>query len=347
MTKLLSDIISQPGQLLQSLDHSLSAGMNTMNQAAKVLRSADRVYITGIGASWNAGLAIQAAFNETGKEAVLVDSSEFLHFQKPQVNATVIFLSRSGKSVEVVGSLVLCKAAGARTIAITNDGDSPLARGSDICLLTRVSFDHGISVNTYTSLILTGLILASCLSPSFSGTATARALEHVLGQVALKMNQWQDHISGSGWLQQDAPAYFLARGGSLASAFESMLLWHEGVKHAAVAMTTGSFRHGPQEVLVRGVPVGMWIDDRAARDHDFRLLVDLQKAGIKTISMGSDMPAGLEGLVLEIPAVPYPFQPIINIIPMQLAAEQLSRLKGEDCDSFRFCMPVVDREGGL
>ncbi len=347
MTKLLSDIISQPGQLLQSMDHSLSAGWNTMNQAADMVRSADRVYITGIGASWNAGLAIQAAFNETGKEAVLYDSSEFLHFQKPQANATVIFLSRSGKSIEVVGSLATCRAAGARTIVITNDGESPLARDSDICLLTRVNSDHGISVNTYTSVILTGQILASCLSPSFSGTATARALEHVMGQVALKMNQWQDRINGSGWLEQDAPAYFLARGGNLASAFESMLLWHEGVKHPAVAMTTGSFRHGPQEVLVQNIPVGLWLDDREAREHDFRLLVDLQKAGIKTLAMGSDMPAGLEGLVMEIPGIQNPFQPLINIIPMQLAAERLSRLKGEDCDAFRFCRPVVDREGGL
>ena len=36
-----------------------------------------------------------------------------------------------------------------------------------------------------------------------------------------------------------------------------------------------------------------------------------------------------------------------GVLPVQLAAERLSRLSGVDCDSFRICSYVVEDEHGL
>ena len=38
---------------------------------------------------------------------------------------------------------------------------------------------------------------------------------------------------------------------------------------------------------------------------------------------------------------------MIDIVPAQLAAEYLSRLAGVDCDSFRVCSYIVEKEYGL
>jgi hypothetical protein len=38
---------------------------------------------------------------------------------------------------------------------------------------------------------------------------------------------------------------------------------------------------------------------------------------------------------------------LIEIIPIQIAAERLAILRGEDPDSFRLCSYIVENEGGL
>jgi glutamine---fructose-6-phosphate transaminase (isomerizing) len=347
MTKFLKDILNQPEQLQQSLDYSLSDGWNEFEKASKLIRSAKTFYISGIGASWNAGLSIQSAFNELGIPAILSDSSEFLHFTIIPKNSVVLFLSRSGKSIEILNSLAKCKATGCKIISITNDSDSPLAKQSDVCILTHVDFDNSISVNTYTSIILTGQLLASGFADSFSKKEISQSLKQTFEQVKPKILQWQDVLKNSGWLDKDSSTYFLARGSSLASAFESMLIWQEGAKQPASAMTTGAFRHGPQEILINRLTIGCWVDNQIAREFDFKLLNDLYDKGISLMTIGYHLPADLKGIKIEIPEIIYTFQPLINIIPMQLAAELFSRIKGEDCDSFRFCNFVVEEEGGL
>ncbi len=347
MTKFLEDILKQPEQLQQSLEYTFSDGWNEIEKANRLIRSAKTIFISGIGASWNAGLAIQAAFNELGIPSILCDSSEFLHFTIIPKSSVVLFLSRSGKSVEIVNSISKCKASGSKIISITNDANSTLAKQSDVCLSTHVDFDNSISVNTYTSIILTGQLLVSGFAETFSKTALSHSLKQSFKQVQLRMLQWQEEIINSKWLDKESTTYFLARGSSLASAFESMLIWQEGAKQPASAMTTGAFRHGPQEILLNRLSIGCWIDNQIAREYDFKLLNDLHSQGISLLTIGFNLPLDLKGMKIEIPEIIHTFQPVINIIPMQLATDHFAEIKGEDCDSFRYCNFVVEHEGGL
>lgn len=347
MTKYFEDILKQPEQLQRSLDYTLNEGWAEVEKAIALIRSTKTIYISSIGASLNAGLAIQSTFNEVGIPTHLCDSSEFLHFTNIPEKAVVILLSRSGQSVEVVNSLAKCRAAGAGIISITNSAESALGQKSDVCLLTQVDFDHSISVNTYTSIILTGQLLASALKPPFSKAELSKSLKQAFNQLIPEIPKWKEIIDQSDWLNKDYSSYFLARGTNLASAFESMLIWQEGAKQPASAMTTGAFRHGPQEILINKLNIGIWIDQKIARENDFKLINDMHAQGVRILTVGNKLPADLKGLKIEMPEILYSFQPLINIIPMQLAVDRFASIKGEDCDSFRFCNFVVEHEGGL
>jgi hypothetical protein len=52
-------------------------------------------------------------------------------------------------------------------------------------------------------------------------------------------------------------------------------------------------------------------------------------------------------LVLQLPEILPEWQFLIDIIPVQLVAERLSRLSGVDCDSFRLSSYIVEDEFGL
>jgi glucosamine--fructose-6-phosphate aminotransferase (isomerizing) len=158
---------------------------------------------------------------------------------------------------------------------------------------------------------------------------------------------WQGQIENSGWLAPHSTTYFLARGSSLGSAYEARLMWEEGVKSPATAMGTGSFRHGPQEIVGEDVRFGMWIDGAKMREQDLAVARDLRQLGARVMLIGQQLPEDAGDLVFQLPEIPSEWQFLIDIIPAQLVAEQLARLSGVDPDTFRLCSFVVEDESGL
>ena len=63
--------------------------------------------------------------------------------------------------------------------------------------------------------------------------------------------------------------------------------------------------------------------------------------------VGENLPQNAGDLVFQLPTSPLHWQFVIDVLPVQLAAERLSRLAEVDCDSFRLCSYVVEDEHGL
>jgi len=336
-TKLLRDILRQPAELEALLDRTRP------QRAAAILREARDVYVAGIGASWNAGLGILPFFLRSGRTACLADASELMHQNTFLPGSAILALSRSGKSVELVRIAELAEARDLRLVAVTNAPDSPLAAGADEAVLTGVGFDHGVSVVTYSAIALAGALVAA---GSIKREETDR-LRHAFREMPERMEAWREQMGRSSWFATEAPTYFLGRGSSLASAHEAMLLWEEAAKAPASAMTAGGFRHGPQEVAAPGLRVGLWIDGERRRREDLSLVRDLRQLGARVMTIGQDLPDDAGDLVINLPAVPAAWQFVVDVVPAQLAAEHLSRIRGVDCDSFRLCSYVVESEGGI
>jgi glucosamine--fructose-6-phosphate aminotransferase (isomerizing) len=348
MTALMQDILNQPQELSRSLEHTLGPGREALASAARIVDRVERVILTGIGSSWHAGMAILSLFEAAGRPASLIDASELLHFAEIPRNSALLVLSRSGRSVEVVSLLDKARRAGAPIIGITNTPDSPLAQGAEVTMRLAAAFDHNVSVTMYSALPLAGGLLAAAVLGSLDSALTT-ALGDALSASRQALDGWRQQVQETAWIAPDAPTYFLARGGSLASCHEARLLWEEAAKSPATAMTTGGFRHGPQEILGPGSPlrVGLWIDGERLRDQDLALAADLRRLGASVMLVGQDLPLDAGNLVFRLPAIPAAWQFLIDIIPVQLAAEHLSRVRGVDCDAFSICPYIVEAEGGL
>jgi glutamine---fructose-6-phosphate transaminase (isomerizing) len=345
-TRYLRDILRQPEELGRWLAEARGAFREDLSRAAAILREARDLYIVGIGASWNGGLAAQSFFAAAGRPACLVDASEFLHQKAFRPGSAVLALSRSGKSVEMVRLLDVAADAGARVVAVTNAPDSPLGRGADATVPIGAAFDHGVSVVTYSAIALAGAVVAASAAGTVNFTELA-ALRKAIERLPDAIAGWRDALRGHGWFAPDAPTYFLARGASLASANEAALLWEEAAKAPARALTAGGFRHGPQEIASPGLRVGLWIDSERRRREDLALARDLRRLGVQVMAIGRNLPADAGDLVFTLPEVPPAWQFVIDVIPVQLAAEHLSHVRGVDCDTFRLCSYVVESEGGL
>ncbi|HTQ54480.1 MAG TPA: SIS domain-containing protein [Bryobacteraceae bacterium] len=345
MTKLREDILLEPATMEACLNRLLSQSKAEIEAAARLVSAASRVLVVGIGSSWNASLAVCAAFERTGIASQPWDASELLHFGGRPAGAVAVVLSRSGRSVEVVRLLDRFQAEGCPVIGVTNTPDSPLGTRADVVLRLEARFDHMVSVSMYTGLVLGGYVIDAGAGGKLA--ALGEALGQGFRQAGQMLDGWSRQIAGSAWLSPASPAYFLARGGSLASAQEARLLWEEAAKAPATALTTGGFRHGPQEMVRPGLCVALWVDAETLREPDLQLAADLRSAGACVLLIGQNLPSDAADLVLNLPSVPAAWQPAVDIIPVQLAAERLAGLRAENCDAFRYCPYIVDYEGGL
>jgi glucosamine--fructose-6-phosphate aminotransferase (isomerizing) len=280
--------------------------------------------------------------------------------------------------VEIVQLLRKARESGAVVIGITNVADGTLALEAQIPIVVPVALDHAISVNTYTTLALAAGVLAGLVTGEGAAfpqglkpnAATSSMSEPFEAQRELKVRPandvrladsllqafaaasraitgWQAQIESSEWLAPRSTTYFLARGSSLGSAYETRLMWEEGVKSPATAMGSASFRHGPQEIVGKDLRFGIWIDGTRMREQDLALARDLRKLGARVMLIGQRLPDDAGDLVFQLPEIPSEWQFLIDIIPAQLVAERLARVSGSDPDTFRLCSFVVEDDGGL
>jgi len=346
MTHFLKDILRQPGELQRALDRLTGPDRAQLDRAAGAIRAARHVYLTGIGASWHAALSAGVLFDLGGNPVYLRDASELLHFAKIPADSTILVLSRSGQSIEIVRLLDKARAAGATVVGISNAADGTLARGSEIAVVVPTDRDHGISVNTYSTLGLAAGLLAAVAAGNLD-SALIHSLSRALEDCVDSLQTWQEQVKDSQWFEPAAPYYFLARGASLGTCYEARLLWEEGVKHTATAMSTGNFRHGPQEISRPGLRVGLWTDATLMREEDLAVARDLERLGASVMLIGQKLPRLGAALTMQLPEIPAEWQFLIDAMPVQLGAEYLSRAAGVDCDSFRVCSYVVEGESGL
>jgi len=346
MTQFLRDILRQPHELKRTIDFLLGAARPALDAATSAIRGARHVYLTGIGSSWHAALCAGTLFNLGASPVYLYDAAELLEFAELPTESVVIVISRSGRSIEIVKLLAKARESEAKVIAITNSAEGPLAQGAQIPIAIPIELDHAISVNTYSTLAATAGILAGAAVGTWSASLAA-TLSASFVNTAAAVSGWQTQIANTRWFAPQAVTYFLARGSSTGSCQEARLLWEEGVKSPATAMNTGSFRHGPQEMVAAGTRFGIWIDAERMRAQDLAVARDLRKLGAAVMLIGQNIPEDAGDLVFQLPSAPPGWQFLIDIIPAQLAAEKLAQLSGVDSDTFRYCSFIVEDEYGL
>src|SRR5512136_1496560 len=106
----------------------------------ETLRQRGKLVIVGIGKSGNVGQKIAATLTSTGSTSVVLNSVDALHGDLGIVSDgdTILALSYSGESEELLNLLPPLKRFSVKIVAVTGAPKSSLARYSDIVLNVRV-----------------------------------------------------------------------------------------------------------------------------------------------------------------------------------------------------------------
>jgi DNA-binding MurR/RpiR family transcriptional regulator len=112
----------------RTIDYLIGPGQQALQKASSLILSARDVFVTGIGASWNAALCAGTLFYLGGRPAYIQEAGELLHFTAIPRGSVIVTISRTGRSIEIVQLLAKAEASGATLIGIPNSADSPVAK---------------------------------------------------------------------------------------------------------------------------------------------------------------------------------------------------------------------------
>lgn len=131
--KSLSELSKKYKQNSKFLESAINIIVNTVNSDGNII-------LTGMGKSGHIAQKISATFASTGTPSFYLHPAEALHGDLGRISRkdTVLALSYSGKSSEIVALLPSIKRYAHKLIVISGDENSPLAKAADVFLTGAV-----------------------------------------------------------------------------------------------------------------------------------------------------------------------------------------------------------------
>jgi len=131
--RVISLEIEELSRLLGRIDASFTAAVEVLRETVE---SGSKILVVGVGKSGNIGSKLAATLNSTGAPAAVLNCQDAIHGDLGLVNSgdSVIALSYSGETEELLALLPHLKRRKVRIVAITGKPGSTLGRAAD-CVL--------------------------------------------------------------------------------------------------------------------------------------------------------------------------------------------------------------------
>jgi len=334
MSYLEQEIASQPEVIARLLDREAAR----VSRIVTELSRCSYALIAARGTSDHAATYATYAWAAlAGYPAALATPSLYTLYNMPPRldNALVVGISQSGQSPDIVAVLEEGRRQGRPTLAITNDGSSPLAAAADQVIELHAGIERSVAATkTYTAQLVVMALLAAAWSGDQQRLSELYQLPEALSTT----------LAGAAEVAQRAERYrymeqivIIGRGYNYATSFELALKLKELTYVMANAYSSADFRHGPIATVAEGLPVLLLMPRGAAFDDMRELAAELQSRGAELLVATDDGAAHALATTLLPLAAPVPewLSPVTAIVPGQLFALHLALAKGYDPDQPR------------
>jgi glucosamine--fructose-6-phosphate aminotransferase (isomerizing) len=336
-SQFLAEIREQPDALLRLLDQSRSFAEVG---AAMLARESTLVRLVGHGSSDNAASYGIYAFGLIPRWTALRDSITLTVYYDsgPELrDSTVIGLSQSGRTPDVVEYVTQAREGGAFTVALTNDPDSDLAVAAEAVIPLGAGPEQAVAATkTYSNQLAALALLAAHVAGQ--GDAYSNALRSTAELLADELDRLERSVAPLAVpFSYIGRMFVIGRGPEYATAREIALKLLETCRVAAEPLTATDLAHGPIAALDSLFPVWAIAADDPTLPAVTEAAERIRSAGATLVASGTAAAAiGGADYSLPVPPPPLPLlAPILSVVPGQLFALALARAKGLDPDEPR------------
>jgi glucosamine--fructose-6-phosphate aminotransferase (isomerizing) len=321
------------------------------------LANVRRIVVVACGTSYHAGLVGRYAIEEWARLPVEMDIASEYRYRNPVVGPgdLVIGVSQSGETADTLAAMRLAREHGAKVLSITNILGSQATRDADGVLYTRAGLEIGVAatktfVAQVAAMYLIGLKLAE-----LRGALAPSELSRLIGELRAVPHKIDTLLSNCGErVLEIARTYhdrdfflYLGRHIGLPVCLEGALKLKEISYIPTEAYAAGEMKHGPIALLDESTPVVCVATEGPVLEKVLSNMAEVKARGATVIAVateGSDRVAAEADHTVFVPRTDWLLQPILAVVPLQLLAYHIARLRGLNVDQPRNLAKTVTVE---
>ena len=320
----IKEISEQPDTILRAVDN------NQIQQFVDNIKQAKNLYITGSGTSYNAAEIAKYLMSKFAKIKINTLISSELPFSPNEIepDSTLITISQSGESADVLEAVKIAKESNAKILSIVNLLNSSLSQQSSLTIGLNCGPEIGVAATkSFTSQLailykITDQLCNGCINPDWKKVSDA--ISQVLSN-NLKIKELAKN------LKEITDIYVLGRGIHLPIAREAALKLKELSYIHAEGIPGGELKHGPLALMDSNVYVIIINPSDSTYNDTLNSANEIKARGAKIIGI-SDKKNDVYDHWIEIPSVDEALYPMVEIVPIQLLAYYSALEKKTDPD---------------
>lgn len=317
-------------ETIQSQPDALERLLREPPTASDVARLSgrSRIFVVGTGTSYHGALVGQYLLRSAGVDAWAIPAFEFANYP-PRFKADdgLVLLSHRGTKRFSQAALKRFSSPN-HWLLITGQG-APLS-GPGV-LYTVPQERSPVHTASHTGAMVRLAQLAVALGSPPWKAELARVPEAI--RAALELRPQVGRALDR--LPVGRVVHFVGGGPAHATAVEGALKLREAAYVSAEGHELESILHGPLISLTAEDSVVMVAQPGPALERTTELAAALHEIGTATVAVGPSAARLIASVALETPEVDERLAPIVNVVPLQILALEVSRHLGVDADSFR------------
>src|SRR5258708_4586328 len=321
------------------------------------MRELRRIVSVAGGTACHAGVVARYVIEEWARVPVEPGvASEWIYRNPvPDEDTLVIGTSQSGETRDTMQAMQLARSLGARTVAITNQMDSQIPAEAAWVLCPGAGLEVGVAAPKSFSAQVGVMYLMGLALARQRGTLPPGEIEFILDQVWKLPAKMQVFLDGNHPIDDIAERFyqapfflFLGRHIGLPVALEGALKLKEISYIPTEAYSAGEMKHGPIALLEEGTPVVV-VATRQNIVYD-KVVSNIQECRARGAHVIAIATEGNEDIqhhandVIYVPKSPAFLQAALAILPLQLLAYRIARLRGLNVDQPRNLAKTVTVE---
>lgn len=353
---MLKEIHEQPDVIRQTLAGRLDEKDRIRFETIfsdSVWNDIDRISIISCGTAYNAGLMAKYMFEKLLRLPCDVYYSSEFRYGDPVLSpkSLAIFISQSGETADSLAALRLCKQRRVRTLGIVNVIGSSISRECDKTIFTQAGPEISVaSTKAYVAqvLVLTLLVLYVAQVKEMPGIRVEEAVAEIrtlADKAQVCLDREADALAIAEVLAKAPLCFFLGRAADAYVALEGALKLKEVAYIPTQEMPAGEMKHGPialiqpDVVALFGATADTALDASSLREKTVSNMQEVKARGGIIAAITTDTDTMVERTadhVLRVPTCKNDYlSALLSVIPLQLIAYHVARLKGCEIDQPR------------
>ena len=343
---MLKEIHEQPEVIKNTISPFLEDGIHSLLDKMPDFSKYNKIVIVACGSAMHAGLIGKNEIEELANIPVEVEIASEFRYKKLFIdeNSLVIAISQSGETADTLAAVKIAKEMKATTLGIINRVDSTIARNTDYVFYTKAGIEKAVATTkAYSAQIAILSLLAlniAIKNKLINDIETNNIIESIKTlptkiESLLTEEKIKEIKNIANKLYQKEDMYFIGRNVDYALCMEGALKLKEISYIHSEAYAAGELKHGTISLIEEGTPVISVITDEKIAEKTISNIKEVKSRGANTILVTNEENNNNYDCIdnkIIIPTTHKLFEPILAVIPLQILAYEVAKLRGCDID---------------